>query len=162
MVAFYMFAAGAIVSGLMVVTAPRIFHSALWLAACLVSVAGIFFVLDAEFVAAAQLLIYAGAITLLMIFAIMFTQKVAGWEARHIQRGVGLPLGVAAVLLAVILLSVRDMGAMAGAGGQLLPAVHSTPQIGAELMHTYVIPFEVASVFLVAAMIGAIVLARRD
>lgn len=162
MLAFYFFAAGAVLSGLMVVTAPRIFHGALWLAACLVSVAGVFFFLDAEFVGAAQLLIYAGAVTLLMIFAIMFTQRIAGWEARHIQREIWLPLLVAGAILGIILFSFKDWGALLQRGAQVTTVAHATPQIGMELMRTYVIPFEVASIFLVAAMIGAIVLARRD
>lgn len=162
MLAFYFFAAGAILSGLMVVTAPRIFHGALWLAACLVSVAGVFFFLDAEFIGAAQLLIYAGAVTLLMIFAIMFTQRISGWEARHIQRGVWVPLLVAGSILGMSLLSLNEWEGLASRGGQLAGVAHATPAIGMELMRTYVIPFEIASVFLVAAMIGAIVLARRD
>jgi NADH-quinone oxidoreductase subunit J len=162
MLVFYIFAASAVLSGLMVVTAPRIFHGALWLAACLVSVAGVFFYLDAEFVGAAQLLIYAGAVTLLMIFAIMFTQRVAGREARHVQGDIWLPLLVAGAILGVMLFSLKEFETMIPRGGYPAQVQHATPQIGIELMRTYVIPFEVASIFLVAAMIGAIVLARRD
>jgi len=162
MVIFYLFAGAAILSGAMVVTAPRIFHSALWLAACLVSVAGVFFYLDAEFIGAAQLLIYAGAVTLLMIFAIMFTQKVAGWEAKHIQRGIFLPLLVAGAMLGAALLAVKDSDSLFQRGLLMAPPGHSSAQIGMELLQTYVIPFEIASVFLVAAMVGAIILARRD
>jgi len=162
MVVFYIFAGAAVLSGAMVVTAQKIFHSALWLAACLVSVAGVFFYLDAEFIGAAQLLIYAGAVTLLMIFAIMFTKKIAGWEARHIQRGIVLPLLVAGAMLGAALLAIKDSELLLQRGLFMAPQEQSTPQIGMELLQTYVIPFEIASVFLVAAMVGAIILARRD
>jgi len=158
---FYLFAATALLSALMVVVARRIFHSALWLALCLLAVAGLFGLLDADFLAAAQVLIYVGAVVSLMLFAIMLTQRSVGGRLEcHITKHGVLPLaGSLGILAALIHLTRTGFPSAAALPSSPMP---TTIPIGEQLLTTYVVPFEVASVLLVMAMIGAIVLARRD
>jgi len=156
---FYLFSFIIIVSAIYVVTLRNIFHCALFLVLALFGVAGIYILLEAEFLAAVQILIYVGAVAILMIFAIMLTSQLAKKKITQSNEQVTVGIFVCAGFLLVSLGSfsytvwrIKDTA---------LPE-NNTMTIGKLLMTDYVLPFEVVSVVLLAAMIGAIVLARRE
>ena len=157
-------------SGYRVATAPLITHAALFLATTFAGVAGFFFLLQADFLAAVQLLIYAGAVMTVVVFAIMLS------EMREIGEGDGrstlagalrspllgwMPLAVAVLLFAVLLIAYWR-GAPRWPTSPLSPATHSAQYVGHILFTVYALPFEAASVLLLAALVGAIILTRRE
>jgi NADH-quinone oxidoreductase subunit J len=140
------------------VTARNLFHAALFLVLCFFGVAGLFITLEAEFLGVAQVLIYIGAISTLIIFAIMLSRgiaRTAGSSLNSQWAVVAIGAMLLFALLSVLLLQVN------------WPVVQATvaPDIIAELgrafVDEYVVPFEVASVLLVVALIGAIIVARE-
>jgi NADH-quinone oxidoreductase subunit J len=154
---FLFVGAMTLASAVMVVSARRIMHAALWLVLTLAGVAIIFALLDAGFFAIVQVLVYIGAIAILIIFAIMLTRK--GFEDVGPQANRGWWLAALAAVgvfagLAVIIVSWPGVSAMAGAG----PDANVIVNFGKDLVdpNKYVMPFEVASVMLLAALIGAI------
>ena len=159
-IVFWILSFVILVSGFMVVSLKNIFHCALFLVLCLFCVAGIFILLDAEFLAVAQVLIYVGAIATLMIFAIMLTSNIASRKIQQSNHNVGSGLFVSVVFaMATILLigktAVWRYHEQSGNEGAIVA-------LGKSLMTHFVLPFEVVSVLLVAALIGAIVLARKE
>ena len=156
---FYILAGMILGSAVMVVSLKNIFHCALFLVLALFGVAGIYILLSAEFLAAVQVLIYVGAITILMIFAIMLTAKLYNAKIKQSNEQVipGIII-VAALLVATIFTLTRTAWKLS----DQVAAVQSTVGIGRLLMTEYVLPFEVVSVVLLTALIGAIVIARKD
>ncbi len=156
---FYVLSGLIVGSAFMVVTLKNIFHSLLFLILCFFSIAGIYILLSAEFVAAVQVLIYVGAITVLLIFAIMLTAQLYSPGIRQSNEQVIPGLLVVGALL-VVTLSVLGRTSWRistqGIEGQ------STVSIGKALLTTYVLPFEVVSLVLLAALIGAIIIARKE
>jgi NADH-quinone oxidoreductase subunit J len=163
---FLVLSAISIGSAVLVVTSRNLFHSALWLLVCLFGVAGFFALLAAPFLAAVQVLVYIGAIVILIIIAIMLTRGVMGIEELPNRQW---PLGMLASLLTVVVMGV--VIALAGNTG-LLPTdpvtavvpTNTIAQLGSAMVDTgqYTVPFLLAAVFLTGAMIGAIVIARED
>ena len=156
---FYILAAIIIGSSVMVVTMRNIFHSALFLVLCFFSVAGIYVLLEAEFLAAVQVLIYVGAITILMIFAIMLTHKLYNAKIRQSNEQVIPGLIIVGALL------VATLFALSKTAWKLsfeTPPDQSAVAVGKLLLTTYVLPFEVVSVVLLTALIGAVIIARRE
>ena len=156
---FYLLSFIIIVSAIYVVTLRNIFHSALFLILALFGVAGIYILLGAEFLAAVQVLIYVGAVAILMIFAIMLTSQLASKKISQSNEQVTLAVFVCAGFL------LASLGSLAYSVWRLSDSAlpeNNTMTIGKLLMTDYVLPFEVVSVVLLAAMIGAIVLARRE
>ena len=157
---FYVIAAVAVVAALRMVTTKNVVHAALYLLVVLVSVAATYIILGAEFAAATQLLVYVGAIMVLLLFGVMLTRAQIGSEddLDHDQKWIG---GLVAVmLLAVMSYAVTDQW-----GTDKLPAdrrVQSTQEVADSIFSTYIVPFEAISLLLLAALIGAIVVARRD
>lgn len=156
---FYLFAFVIIVSAMLVVSLRDIFHCALMLILCLFSVAALYVLLQADFLAAVQVLLYVGAIAVLMIFAIMLTSKVSGIGLRQQNEQIPVALLVTGVFVIVALYglgktiwNLRTATVPAGAAMSL----------GKLLLTTYVVPFEIVSVVLLTALIGAIVIAKRD
>ena len=146
-------------SALRVVTAKNVVHAALYLVLVLSGVAGIFILLAAEFLAIVQVLVYIGAIVVLFLFGIMLTRAPIGKsnELDNEQRGIAAFVAFALlVLLGVILYD--------GFGDtEIAPTeVGRTGDVGLSIFQTFVIPFEVISVLLLAALVGAVVIARRD
>ena len=156
---FYILAALIVGSGVMVVTLKNVFHSLLFLVLCFFSVAGIYVLLHAEFVAAVQVLIYVGAVTVLLIFAIMMTAKIYSPSVRQLNDQVVPGLIIVGAILIVTLWA---LSRTAWNVSQDVLAGQSTNVIGKSLLTTYVLPFEVVSVVLITALIGAIIIARRD
>ncbi len=146
-------------SSVLVVLSKNLFHSVLWLALALVATAGLFLLLHAEFLAGAQVLLYAGGVVTIVVFAIMLTERLVGQTIWQMNRGVGwgalmataVFAGIAAVVLAVP-----------------MPPHHGRPQsattaaLGRALLTEWVLAFEVLGVLLVAALLGAVYLARVE
>jgi NADH-quinone oxidoreductase subunit J len=152
----------AVGSGIMVVTTRQLVHAALWLVVSFGALAASYVVLAAEFVAWVQVLIYVGAIVVLLLFGIMLTRAPTGRSADldSGNRVVALVTAVAtaAVLITTLARGFRDayfpLKARVGDG--------STHTVGASLFRTWVLPFEALSVLLLAALVGAIVLSRTE
>lgn len=146
------------VSALLAVTTKQLVHSALWLMVSLVALSGCYLVLGAELVALVNLLIYVGAIVVLVIFALMLTRAPIGKSTEHDtglgQRALALVLCAAtSALLAAVLLS--------GLGGDATRvAAGSTHHLGLQIFGTWVWPFELLSLLLLAALVGALAVAR--
>lgn len=157
-IVFLVLAVAAVGSAVGVVTNRNIFYSALLLIGCLFTVAGFYVLLEAPFLAAVQVLIYVGAIAVLIIFAVMLTENLM-----HKQRAWNEQWWVA-VLVALVLGAVL-LYVVVGAQWQLSDAAipgDAIAALGQSLMSTYVLPFEVASVLLLMALIGAIIIAREQ
>ena len=161
LIVFGVLATAVVVGALGVVMLPNIVYAAFLLGGVFLSVAGLYLMLNASFIAAAQILIYVGAVNVLILFAIMLVNKK---EAMGASPGVGLR-------------RVLSTGVCIGLFALLLRVAFSTPwatpgpaaigedaviRLGEHFFSDYLLPFELASVLLLMAMIGAIVLARRD
>lgn len=157
-IVFYLLAATIVFSAMMVVSLKNIFHCALALVACLFSVAGVYVLLHAEFLAAAQVLIYVGAVAMLMIFAVMLTTNLGRERVKQVNRH-GLPALLTALLFVFGAIFLIYKTTVWHAAKAALPA-DNILTIGKLLMTRYMLPFEVVSILLLAALIGAIVLAR--
>jgi NADH-quinone oxidoreductase subunit J len=157
------FAALAVLCGLSalaVVTARNVVHSALFLVVALASIAGVYLVLAAPFVAFVQVIIYVGAIVVLLLFGIMLTRASIG--RRVLDNAPVARFGAAVVGASVFaMLSIFLVQAF---GGERIDvaAPTSLEALGTSLFRNFVLPFEAVSVLLLAALIGAIVLSRRD
>ncbi|HEY3267614.1 MAG TPA: NADH-quinone oxidoreductase subunit J [Armatimonadota bacterium] len=145
----------------LVVTLRNLIHAALLLGCSFVGVAGLYLLLNAEFIAAAQVLVYVGAITVLILFAIMLTQKLADNRfagAAYNQLGWGLFVAAMVFLSLGKLIASQTWPAMYDAA----PVADTTRVLGVQLLTTYIVPFEVSSVLLLVALVAAIVLARDE
>jgi len=149
-----------LVSAFMVVSLKNIFHCALFLILCLFSVAGIFILLGAEFLAAAQVLIYIGAVSVLIIFAIMLTSNLASKKITQTNENAVVSFFVCFIFALTTLLLIGNTRVWHYAAQGAVK--DNTLNLGRYLMTEFMLPFEVVSVLLLAAMIGAIVLARKD
>jgi NADH-quinone oxidoreductase subunit J len=158
-IVFYLFAFVIVASALAVVTLKNIFHCALFLILCLFSIAGIFVLLHAEFLAVVQVLLYVGAVAILMIFAIMLTSKLAGREIQMTNEQTFIGAFLSLILVFGLIMSLKNT--MFRVSAEELPS-RSAFVIGRLLMTDFVLPFELVSVLLLAALIGAIVIARRE
>lgn len=171
---FLTLAAICVVGGIRVVTARLITHAALFLVMVFAAIAGIFILLHADFLAAAQVLIYAGAITTMIIFAIMLSDIRDVRETpderpglfRRIWRALSSNLGLMPVLVGALF--TLGMFWVYSQGiwniSPLAPVESSVREIGYSLFTAdgYAVPFEVASFILLVAMVGAIVLTKKE
>jgi len=156
---FYFFAALAVVGAAMMVTRKNAVHSAVYLVLTFVAVAAIYVLLDAEFLFAVQILVYAGGILVLFLFVIMLVNQK---EPRRYSGGrLHLGLSTALTLILFGMLATVFVKEAPQAGAAAAPMAEGNLQmIGWLLYRNYLIPFEVVSVLLLVAMIGAIVLGR--
>ncbi|MEV4805834.1 NADH-quinone oxidoreductase subunit J [Nonomuraea sp. NPDC049421] len=159
-IVFLLLGAVAVGSALLVVMTKQIVHAALWLVVCFGALAGGYLVLTAEFVAWVQVLIYVGAIIVLLLFGIMLTRAPIGRSA-DLDSGNKVVAAVVAVATAAILVTVVIDG-FRTAYTPLTPGPGAAKELGASIFATWVLPFEALSVLLLAALIGAIVLSRTD
>lgn len=157
--AFYILAVLVIGSALMVVILRNIFYSALFLVLCLFSVAGIYVLLEAEFIAAVQVLIYVGAVTILILFAVMLTHQLTGSAVRQVN---DQPVAALLIVLSLLVLTLLALSKTAWEVASSSGVSPSATDLGRALMTVYVLPFEVVSVVLLVALIGAIVISRRE
>jgi len=140
------------------VTSTNLVHAALFLAVTLAGIAGVFLVLSADFLALVQLVVYVGAVAVLFLFGLMLTRAPIGREALDNQHR-GLAIGVSSALF--VLLSTLIIGAFGDVQVDVVGGPR-TADIGLALFRDWVLPFEVLSMLLLAALVGAIVLSRRE
>jgi NADH:ubiquinone oxidoreductase subunit 6 (subunit J) len=147
-----------LVSALAVVTMRDIIRCGLAMIVCFLALAGIYVVAGAPLVAAAQVIVYIGAISVLILFAIMLTQSKAG-PASLVFQTQAAPAAVAAIVLAVLI----ALGVTATDWGEAAERVRlGTSVLARVLFNDYVLPFEVVSVLLLAAVIGGVFIAKRE
>lgn len=158
-VAFWILAVTLIGSALGVVLTKNLFHSVLWLALGLVSTAGVFLLLDAEFLAAVQVLLYAGGVITVVVFAIVVTERLVGETIAHTSKRL---LGGVVVAVAIFAMVAR---VISGAGLD-----KARPDLGADLTHAigisvltkFLLPFELLGVLLLVGLIAASYFARPE
>ena len=151
-----------IIGSLGVVLLESIVYSAFLLGGVFMSVAGLYLLLNASFVAAAQVLVYVGAINVLILFAIMLVNKKEDLKPIKYLNSRKLISSTICITLLSLLVRVDLSNTWVIADPKLSIGEESTIRLGEHLFSDYLLPFEVASVLLLMAMIGAIVLARRD
>ena len=151
-----------IIGSLGVVLLESIVYSAFLLGGVFMSVAGLYLLLNASFVAAAQVLVYVGAINVLILFAIMLVNKKEDLKPIKYLNSRKLISSTICITLLSLLVRVDLSNSWIIADPKLSIGEESTIRLGEHLFSDYLLPFEVASVLLLMAMIGAIVLARRD
>jgi NAD(P)H-quinone oxidoreductase subunit 6 len=160
-VCFFLLSAAVVLGSLGVVLLPNIVYSAFLLGGVFLSVSGLYLLLNASFVAAAQILVYVGAVNVLILFAIMLVNKkenlsaIPGLPLRRILSGL-VCAGLFGLIMRVAFTTPWALPGPVPVGEE------ATIRIGEHLFSDYLLPFELASVLLLMAMIGAIVLARRD
>ena len=161
-ITFYCIAAIILVTGFLSVTTRKIFRSAIWLLLSLIGVAGLYFWMEVEFIAAVQIAVYVGGIVVLIIFAVFLTQQ-SGNEmakappARNIFAALSALFGVA---FSIKIISNINFPV------SVIIFDSSVNKIGTAMLHTgkngFVLPFEVVSILLLAAMVGCIVIAMKS
>jgi len=155
---FYGVGATAVLGSLGVVMARNVIHSALFLILALMAVAGVFILLAAEFLAIVQVLIYGGAVTILILFAMMLTR------VRDDPEALDGPQKPFAVLGALAFMAITISAVLStdfpNEGNEV--TVISFDSIGDALFTTWAVPFEIASLVLIVALIGAVILARGE
>lgn len=157
--AFWAVAAILTVSSLAVVLTKNLFHAVLWLALALVATAGIFLLLEAEFIAAVQLLLYAGGIVTIVVFAIVVTERLVGERISQTSRRLGGGAIVAGTLLVLLVIVI----ARAPLAVEPLPVPDDlTRNVGAAILTRFVLPFELLTLLMLAALLSAMYFARPD
>ncbi|HUF49073.1 MAG TPA: NADH-quinone oxidoreductase subunit J [Vicinamibacterales bacterium] len=158
-VAFWGLAVLLVGSALAVVLTRNLFHSVLWLALALTGTAGLFLLLEAEFLAAVQVLLYAGGVVTVVVFAIVVTERLVGERLSHTSRSVPLGAITAFGLLAGLVVSIA--GAPLAGPAPAMPD-DLTPELGYAVLTRHVLPFELLGVLLLVALLGAIYFARPE
>ena len=157
--AFWALAIVLVGSALAVVLSKNLFHALLWLALALTGTAGVFLLLDAEFLAAVQLLPYAGGIITIVVFAIVVTERLVGERITQTNMRIGGGALMAAVFLAFLVTIIRRQ-----------PLTLTRPEmpgdltevIGQAVLTRYVLPFELLALLMLAGLLGAIYFARPE
>ena len=164
---FYTFATITVIGALLVVTQKNPVYSVLSIIMAFFGLAGLYVLLEAPFVAVVQIIIYAGAIMVLFLFVVMLLnvprEDAAEWDRSHpLYRPMAVRLGaVLAVLLALELGWALSLTTGLGAGVADVSIVSSVKSLGTSLFTKYMFAFEVTSILIIAAMVGAVVLARK-
>jgi NADH-quinone oxidoreductase subunit J len=158
-IAFWSLAVVLVGSALAVVLSKNLFHSVLWLALALTGTAGVFLLLEAEFLAAVQLLLYAGGIVTIVVFAIVVTERLVGERITQTNRRItaGAIISIALIALIVNAVSRQSLPTTTQPG-----AADLTRSLGASVLTTFVLPFELLGVLMLAAMLGAVYFARPE
>ncbi|MSQ23995.1 MAG: NADH-quinone oxidoreductase subunit J [Chloroflexi bacterium] len=156
---FYTFGLASIIGAIGLIVARNVFHSALFLVVTLASVAAVFVILGADFLAAVQVLVYVGAVMILILFGLMLTP--VNLEVPHLASA-GQAVSGVLVAGAVFIVTTATLVSVQWPKVVGIPSdAPTTEQIGESLFTTYALPFEIASVLLLVAMIGALVIARE-
>ena len=165
LVLFYIFGAIAVVSAILVITRHNVVHSAAFLGATLFAVAGIFLTLHAEFLAGVQVIVYVGGILVLFVFVIMLIAVERSVHERQYNRQWTIALVTSAILITEIV-----YGLYRGKDSLVLPnvppptaaaVIGNSEQVGTALYTAYLLPFEIASILLLVAIVGAVVLSKK-
>ena len=157
---FYILGALAIASGIMVVTRKNAVHAAIYLVVAMCAIAGLFAQLGSYFIAALQIIVYAGAIMVLFLFVIMMLnlkRDEFGFDSRVFQRVFAFVLGI--IFLIQLIIVVTNFPRQPGRPFD--SSMGNIEALSRKLFYDYVYPFEIVGVLLLAAIIGAVVIARR-
>jgi NADH-quinone oxidoreductase subunit J len=158
-IAFWALSVVLVGSALAVVLSRNLFHSVLWLALALTGTAGVFLVLEAEFLAAVQLLLYAGGVITIVVFAIVVTERLVGERLTQTNRQITAGIVTALAFVALVVSFIPRQG---------LPATRPpltadlTRTLGESVLTRFVLPFELLGVLMLAAMLGAVYFARPE
>ena len=157
-IVFYLIAVLAIVGGIGVVTVPNVVHAALFLVLSLLATAGFYILLSSEFLALVQVLVYGGGVSVIILFGLMLTR---GREMPGVGPGGQWPIGLVAsfVLLIALLTAVLGSDWPRQTGDVTLVPINT---LAGALFKDWLLPFEIASVVLTVALIGAIVISRQE
>lgn len=158
-IGFWILAVLLVGSALAVVLTKNLFHSVLWLALALTGTAGVFLMLDAEFLAGVQILLYAGGVVTVVVFAIVVTERLVGERISHTSRSL---VGGAAVAGVVLLLVVKTIAQAPTAHIRIPFESDPTHLIGREVMTRFVLPFELVAVILLVSLLSASYFARPE
>jgi len=162
LIVFYFFAAVAVVSAILVITRQNAVHSAMFLAAALLSVAGIFLSLGAEFLAGVQVIVYVGGVLVLFVFVIMLVPTDRALLERRYNRQARVAVIVSGLLAMELVWGLYRGGDFVFAEGSVEAPVEGNSQwVGTVLYQNYLLPFEIASILLLVAIIGAVVLSKK-
>lgn len=160
---FYYFAIVAVLTALFAVTRPNPVYSVLLLVACFFHVAGLFVLLGAEFLAALQILVQAGALMILYLFVVFLfnLSEIKGIRSSHRQAGLA---GIVSLILAALLVILSIQGVFPGPFRELVrpQAAENVSFIAGSLFTEFILPFELASLVLLVVLFGAIVLGKRE
>lgn len=162
-IAFFILSAIALVSAVMVITRRNAVHSVIWLIVTLFSVGGVFLMLHAQFLFAVQIILYVGGIMVLFLFVVMLVNLDVSLKQAQFSRQWQVALVTAAVLLAELGYGIyqgQQAFPLAQAGGNPIP-MQNTEAIGLALYQDYMLPVEIASILLLVAMVGAVIMAKR-
>jgi len=161
---FLIVAGGTLAAAVMVVTTRNMVHAALWLVGALFGAAVLFVFLNAAFLAVVQVVVYIGAIAVLMIFAVMLTGQIGEADMPRAHKGWPAAALLSLVLFGGLTFLYLDLDEVAITPPALDPGYSMVEELGQQLVspQAYVLPFELASVLLLAALIGSIVIAWRE
>jgi NADH:ubiquinone oxidoreductase subunit 6 (subunit J) len=158
-IGFMVIALVILTSALQVVRSTNLVHTVFWLAGALMGTAALFVHLHADFLAAVQVLLYTGGVITLMLFGVMLTRRLSGIEIQHGSKNVFGGIAVATALLGLIAMAInKDPLTRVATADAFIP---DTEALGALFLTDLMLPFELLSILLLAAMIGAITLARK-
>jgi NADH-quinone oxidoreductase subunit J len=159
---FYFFAALALIGAVLVITSRNAIHSAIYLITTLLATAGIYLGLRAEFLFAVQIILYVGGIMVLFIFVIMLVNLDVAVRQIQFNRQTSVAIVLALAFAALVPAAVYyGRGLKLPAGPKAAAVLPNTETVGDVLFNRYLLPFEIASILLLVAMIGAVVLARK-
>jgi NADH-quinone oxidoreductase subunit J len=162
-ITFYYFASVAVITALLAVSRANPVHAVIFLVPCFFHVAGIFVLLGAEFLAAIQILVPAGALMILYLF-VVFLFNLSEIKGRRITHRQSLLAGIVAMLLIFLLVVLSLQSLFPGPFEELAEgfAIDNTATVGGSLYTKFLFPFELASLVLLVVMFGAMVLAKRE
>ena len=158
-IVFYLIASFICAFALLTVSSRDIFHSALWLAMALLGVACFYFFIGAEFLGVIQILVYVGGIVTLFVFAIQLTARIGDKRVRQTNEQKGTAFFISALIFVIITYGIWKTP-LPDQGSLLI--VTDTASIGNVLFKDYVLAFEILSIVLLVALVGAIILARKE
>ncbi len=161
-VAFFILSLLTIGGAVFMISFNRVVHMVISLGITFLSIAGLFVLLEAEFVAVSQVLVYSGAISILMLFGIMLTKHDAADEGTSKAQNKYLTLLGVAVLFGIVFWGIQNTAWPNAPQPVADPNVSNVKQIGIEVFTKYVIPFELVSVLLLVALVGAIIMAKKE
>ena len=150
--AFWLLAAAALGGAIMMMVTRNVVHAAFWLMEIMTATAGLYLLLAAEFLALVQVLVYAGAVSVLMLFVIMLTLRRREDAVRPFEPGWG-GAALAALLMGVVLSAIARFEPVIAEMPDTAPGIEA---FGREMFTTWALPFEIASLVLLAALVGAV------
>ncbi len=163
-IAFFVLSAGTLISALLMITRRNAVHSVMWLIVTLFSVGGIYLMLHAEFLFAVQIILYVGGIMVLFLFVVMLVNLDVAVKQAQFSRQWALGLFTVLVLMAELGYGFYQQGRRGfnlPSGSMVPETAGNTQAVGLALYQNYMLPVEIASILLLVAMVGAVMMAKR-